>query len=96
MEFTIVETLIMTYSPLLVTIIGIIIAFIKLISAIKSIKEDNAKSIEEKERQINELLSVNKQLLTSNYSNSALINELLTEITRIKRGEPKDESNTEV
>ena len=96
MEFTMVETLIMTYSPLLVTIIGVIIAFVKMVKAIKSIKEDNAKSIEEKERQINELLSVNKQLLTSNYSNSALINELLTEITRIKRGEPKDESNKEV
>ena len=47
-EISMVETLIMTYAPLLVTVIGIIVAFLKMIKIMRELKADNKLSNEEK------------------------------------------------
>ena len=79
-EFSTIESLIMTYAPLLVTIIGIIISFIKMVAAIKSVKKDNQEQFEEIKEQYRAVLQDNANLRKN-------INELLTKIDHINRGE---------
>ena len=79
-EFSTIESLIMTYSPLLVTIIGIIISFVKMVAAIKSVKKDNQEQFEELKEQYRAVLQDNANLRKN-------INELLTKIDHINRGE---------
>ena len=79
-EFSTIESLIMTYAPLLVTIIGIIISFIKMVGAIKSVKKDNQEQFEELKAQYRTVLQDNANLRKN-------INELLTKIDHINRGE---------
>lgn len=88
-EFSTVETLIMSYSPLLVTIIGIIVAFIKMVGAIKSIRKDNTKSNEEKTAQIESLRADMQNVVNQNYALKQQLKELLTKIDHIDR--PKEE-----
>ena len=88
-EFSTVETLIMTYSPLLVTIIGIIVAFIKMVGAIKGIKKDNKLSNDEKAAQIESLKSDMQNVVNQNYALKQQLKELLTKIDHIDR--PKEE-----
>lgn len=84
-EFTAIESLIMAYAPLLVTIIGIVVAFIKLLSAIKSIKTNNTLSNAEKERQIKNLIDLNETMQKDNENLRGEIHELLTKIDNVKR-----------
>ena len=79
-EFSTIESLIMTYAPLLVTIIGIIISFVKMVGAIKSVKKDNQEQFEELKEQYRAVLQDNANLRKN-------INELLTKIDHINRGE---------
>ena len=79
-EFSTIESLIMTYAPLLVTIIGIIISFVKMVAAIKSVKKDNQEQFEELKEQYRAVLQDNANLRKN-------INELLTKIDHINRGE---------
>ena len=79
-EFSTIESLIMTYAPLLVTVIGIIISFIKMVGAIKSVKKDNQEQFEELKAQYRTVLQDNANLRKN-------INELLTKIDHINRGE---------
>ena len=88
-EFSTVETLIMTYSPLLVTIIGIIVAFIKMVGAIKDIKKDNKLSNDEKSAQIDSLKADMQNVVNQNYALKQQLKELLTKIDHIDR--PKEE-----
>ena len=84
-EFSTVETLIMTYSPLLVTIIGIIVAFIKMVGAIKGIKNDNKLSNDEKSAQIESLKGDMQNVVNQNYALKQQLKELLTKIDHIDR-----------
>ena len=79
-EFSTIESLIMTYAPLLVTVIGIIISFVKMVAAIKSVKKDNQEQFEELKEQYRAVLQDNANLRKN-------INELLTKIDHINRGE---------
>ena len=88
-EFSTVETLIMTYSPLLVTIIGIIVAFIKMVGAIKGIKNDNKLSNDEKSAQIESLKGDMQNVVNQNYALKQQLKELLTKIDH--RDRPKEE-----
>ena len=88
-EFSTVETLIMSYSPLLVSIIGIIIAFIKMVGAIEGIRKDNTKSNEEKSAEIESLKGDMQNLVNQNYALKQQLKELLTKIDHIDR--PKEE-----
>ena len=88
-EFSTIETLIMTYSPLLVTIIGIVVAFIKMIGAIKSIKKDNKLSNDEKSAQIEGLKADMQNVVNQNYTLKQQLKELLTKLDHIDR--PKEE-----
>ena len=79
-EFSTIESLIMTYAPLLVTVIGIIISFVKMVAVIKSVKKDNQEQFEDLKAQYRTVLQDNANLRKN-------INELLTKIDHINRGE---------
>ena len=84
-EFTGLEALIMGYAPMLVTILGIIISFLKMIQVIKQIKEDNKLSNDEKTQEILKLKETMSGMLNQNYELKSQINELLTSIDKIRR-----------
>ena len=77
-EFSTIESLIMTYAPLLVTIIGIIISFIKMVAAIKSVKKDNQEQFEDLKAQYRTVLQDNANLRKN-------LNELITKIDKVKK-----------
>ena len=85
MEFTVIEQLIMAYAPMLVTIIGIIISFLKMVAIIKQLKNDTKKSDAEKTETINALKAQFDMVVNQNYELKKQINELLTKIDRIER-----------
>ena len=66
-EFSTIESLIMAYAPLVVTILGIVVAFLKMIANIKKIREDNKLSNEEKDKEITQLKAEMSGLLQQNY-----------------------------
>ena len=77
-EFSTIESLIMTYAPLLVTIIGIIISFVKMVGAIKSVKKDNQEQFEDLKAQYRAVLQDNANLRKN-------LNELITKIDKVKK-----------
>ena len=77
-EFSTIESLIMTYAPLLVTVIGIIISFVKMVAAIKSVKKDNQEQFEDLKAQYRAVLQDNANLRKN-------LNELITKIDKVKR-----------
>ena len=85
MEFTAIEQLIMAYAPMLATIIGIIISFLKMVSIIKQLKNDTKKSDAEKTEAINAGKAQVDMVVNQNYELKKQINELLTKIDRIER-----------
>ena len=77
-EFSTIESLIMTYAPLLATIIGIIISFVKMVAVIKSVKKDNQEQFEELKAQYRAVLQDNANLRKN-------LNELITKIDKVKK-----------
>lgn len=77
-EFSTIESLIMTYAPLLVTVIGIIISFVKMVGAIKSVKKDNQEQFEDLKAQYRAVLQDNANLRKN-------LNELITKIDKVKK-----------
>lgn len=84
-EFTAVETLIMTYAPMVATIIGIIIAFLKMIAVLRELRNDTKKSDEEKTAEIKELREQMNGLMKDNAQLRAQISELLTLLDHKRR-----------
>ena len=84
-EFSTIETLIMAYAPLLVTIIGIIVAFLKMIKIMRELKADNKLSNEEKQAQIDQLRADMQNVIDQNYGLKQQLKELLTKIDHVKR-----------
>ena len=84
-EFTAIETLIMAYSPLVATLVGIICAFCKMIKNIKQIRTDNMLSNVEKNAQIQELKNDMKIVLQENYELKKALNEVLSKIDHVRR-----------
>ena len=84
-EFTAIETLIMAYSPLVATLVGIICAFCKMIKNIKQIRTDNMLSNVEKKAQIQELKNDMKIVLQENYELKKALKEVLSKIDNVRR-----------
>lgn len=84
-EFTTIETLIMAYSPLVATLIGIICAFCKMIKNIKQIRTDNILSNVEKNAQIQELKNDMRVVLQENYELKKALKEVLSKIDHVRR-----------
>ena len=84
-EFTAIETLIMAYSPLVVTLIGIVYAFCKMIKNIKQIRTDNSISNAEKDAQIQELKNDMNIVLQENYELKKALKEVLSKIDNVRR-----------
>ena len=80
MIFSNIETLIMAYAPLLVTIIGIVTSFIKMISVLKVNKKEN-------NEQISNIKNELQEVVNQNYALKKQLNELLTKIDHVDRGE---------
>ena len=84
-EFTAIETLIMAYSPLVATLIGIVCAFCKMIKNIKQIRTDNMLSNVEKNAQIQDLKNDMKIVLQENYELKKALKEVLSKIDHVRR-----------
>ena len=84
-EFTAIETLIMAYSPLVATLVGIVCAFCKMIKNIKQIRTDNILSNVEKNAQIQELKNDMKIVLQENYELKKALKEVLSKIDHVRR-----------
>lgn len=84
-EFTAIETLIMSYAPLIATLIGVICAFCKMIKNIKQIKTDNILSNAEKNAQIQELKNDMRIVLQENYELKKSLKEVLSKIDHVRR-----------
>ena len=84
-EFSTIESLIMAYAPLVVTILGIVVAFLKMIANIKKSREDNKLSNEEKDKEITQLKAEMSGLLQQNYELQKTLKELLTKMDKVKR-----------
>ena len=84
-EFTAIETLIMAYSPLVATLVGIICAFCKMIKNIKQIRTDNILSNIEKKTQIQELKNDMKIVLQENYELKKALKEVLSKADNVRR-----------
>ena len=84
-EFTAIETLIMAYSPLVATLVGIICALCKMIKNIKQIRTDNMLSNVEKNAQIQELKNDMKIVLQENYELKKALKEVLSKIDHVRR-----------
>ena len=84
-EFTAIETLIMAYSPLVATLVGIVCAFCKMIKNIKQIRTDNMLSNIEKKVQIQELKNDMKIVLQENYELKKALKEVLSKIDHVRR-----------
>ena len=84
-EFTAIETLIMAYSPLVATLVGIICAFCKMIKNIKQIRTDNMLSNVEKNAQIQEIKNDMKIVLQENYELKKALKEVLSKIDNVRR-----------
>ena len=84
-EFTAIETLIMAYSPLVATLVGIICAFCKMIKNIKQIRTDNILSNVEKNAQIQELKNDMKIVLQENYELKKALKEVLSKFDNVRR-----------
>lgn len=84
-EFTAIETLIMSYAPLIATLIGVICAFCKMIRNIKQIRMDNILSNVEKNAQIQELKNDMKIVLQENYELKKSLKEVLSKIDHVRR-----------
>ena len=80
MVFSDIETLIMAYAPLLVTIIGIVTSFIKMISVLKANKKES-------NEQITAIKGELQEVVNQNYALKKQLNELLTKIDHVDRGE---------
>lgn len=93
-EFSTIETLIMTYAPLVVTIFGVIISFLKIIKYIREIRDDNKKSNDEKSSEISDIKNQMQSVINQNYELKKRISELLTKIDHVKRSDDNDESNS--
>lgn len=84
-EFTAIETLIMAYSPLVATLVGIVCAFCKMIRNIKQIRTDNMLSNVEKNAQIQELKNDMKIVLQENYELKKALKEVLSKFDNVRR-----------
>lgn len=95
MEFTIVETLLMAYCPLLVTVLGVIITFIKMVREIKAIKSDNNKSNEQKSQEIKELKNDMSAILEENYALKSQLRKLINKLDRVRDSEVDNDGSNQ-
>lgn len=77
MTINTIEALVMTYAPLLVTIISIIISFVKVVSSIKELKNS-------KEEELNELKKLYKESLQENAELKKNLNLIVEKVDKIK------------
>lgn len=85
MDLTLIENLIVSYAPLVTTVIGFIVAFLKIVTYIGDIVKDNKATNEEKQAKLNELTTEVTKLTNDNASLKLQLQELINKIDKIKR-----------
>ena len=85
MDLTFIEQLIISYSPLVTTVIGFIVVFLKVASFIREMVKDTKTSNEEKQAKITELTTEVTKLINDNASLKLQLQELIDKIDKIKR-----------
>lgn len=85
MDLTFIEQLIISYAPLITTVIGFIVAFLKVATYIRELVKDTKTSNEEKQVKIEELTSEITLLTNDNAKLKIQLQELIDKIDKIKR-----------
>ena len=85
MDLTFIEQLIISYAPLITTVIGFVVAFLKVANYIREMVKDTKTSNEEKQAKITELTTEVTKLLNDNASLKLQLQELIDKIDKIKR-----------
>ena len=85
MDLTFIEQLIISYAPLITTVIGFVVAFLKVASFIREMVKDTKTSNEEKQAKITELTTEVTKLINDNASLKIQLQELIDKIDKIKR-----------
>ena len=85
MYLTLIENLIVSYAPLVTTVIGFVVAFLKIVTYIGEITKDNKITNEEKQAKLNELTTEVTKLTNDNASLKLQLQELIDKIDKIKR-----------
>lgn len=85
MDLTFIENLIISYAPLVTTVIGFIVSFLKIVGYIGEITKDNKITNEEKQAKLNELTTEVTKLTNDNASLKLQLQELIDKIDKIKR-----------
>ena len=85
MDLTLIENLIVSYAPLVTTVIGFVVAFLKIVTYIGEITKDNKITNEEKQAKLNELITEVTKLTNDNASLKLQLQELIDKIDKIKR-----------
>lgn len=84
-ELSTIEALVMAYSPLIATLVGVVCAFCKMIKNIKQMRVDNLLANVEKNTQITELKNEIRTVIQENYELKKYIKEYLSKIDHIRR-----------
>ena len=84
-ELSTIEALVMAYSPLIATLVGVVCAFCKMIKNIKQMRMDNLLANVEKNTQITELKNEIRTVIQENYELKKYIKEYLSKIDHIRR-----------
>lgn len=84
-QFTAIESLIMAYAPLVITIIGVVTVFCKLAKVINQIRIDNKMSNAEKKSELVALKNDMKLVIQENYELKKTLNEAMSIINHIRR-----------
>ena len=85
MDLTFIEQLIISYAPLITTVIGFVVAFLKVANYIREMVKDTKTSNEEKQAKITELTTEVTKLTNDNASLKIQLQELIDKIDKIKR-----------
>lgn len=85
MGLNIIEQLIITYTPLLATLISVVVSFVNMFRLLKNVIAENRKSLEVKDKNIEELKTYIQLLCNENRELRKKIEELIVDITRVQR-----------
>lgn len=85
MGLNIIEQLIITYTPLLATLISVVVSFVNMFRLLKNVIAENRKSLEVKDKNIEELKCYIQLLCNENRELRKQIEELIVDITRVQK-----------
>lgn len=93
MGLNIIEQLIITYTPLLATLISVVVSFVNMFRLLRNVIAENRKSLEVKDKNVEELKTYIQLLCNENRELRKKIEELIVDITRVQKWGAYDKCN---